>query len=114
MTWARGDYPDFTDTLNQSYTFIGNEVDSLVVPVGLAFARVREEHPDIDLVISDKSHPTVAGTYLAACVFYAALYRRSPEGLEFPRSISLDSSKAASLQKGAWDTVRAYYGQGDR
>jgi hypothetical protein len=29
----------------------------------------------------DKSHPTLAGSYLAACVFYAVLFTGSPLGL---------------------------------
>jgi hypothetical protein len=29
----------------------------------------------------DKKHPTIAGIYLAACVFYATIYGKSPEGL---------------------------------
>ena len=33
------------------------------------------------LWIADGNHPTVEGTYLAACVFYTAIYRESAEGL---------------------------------
>ncbi len=29
----------------------------------------------------DKAHPSPAGTYLAACVFYATLFKRDPTGL---------------------------------
>ena len=112
MTWAREDHPDHIESLDTSYTLAGNRADALVVPVGLAFERARVQHSDIDLWRPDKSHPTVAGTYLAACTFFAAFYRRSPEGLIFPKSLTLDEEKAANVQRVAWETVQAYYGQG--
>ena len=31
----------------------------------------------------DGSHPTVEGTYLAACVFYLVIFQRSPVGLGY-------------------------------
>jgi hypothetical protein len=30
----------------------------------------------------DQSHPTLAGSYLAACVFLAALLKQTPVGIE--------------------------------
>ena len=54
----------------------------------------------------DKKHPTRQGTYLAACVFYATMYGRSPEGL--PGSIAkLTDDEARPLQAIAWKTVQA-------
>ncbi len=114
MTWASDDDPAHTTSLNRSYTLIGNHVKALVVPVGLAFEKANQEYPGIDLRRSDKKHPTTAGTYLAACVFYSALYQKSPEGLAFPASTTLNETKAANLQKVAWDTVHEYYGQQDQ
>jgi hypothetical protein len=54
----------------------------------------------------DGSHPTAAGTYLAACVFYGALWERTPEGL--PSSARLDPEHAAALQRYAWAAVRRF------
>ncbi len=113
MTWAREDQSDHIDSLNRSYTMIGNHVGALVVPVGVAFNNSAQQYPKIDLYRSDKSHPTMAGTYLAACVFYAALYQQSPEGLIFPVSTTLNEEKAADLQILAWRTVQDYYAQSD-
>ena len=58
------------------------------------------------LRIADARHPTLAGTYLAACTFFAALFNQSPEGLEY--SAGLDSKDAAYLQSVAWQTVLSY------
>ena len=106
MTWAYSGNPEMTAKLDKAYTDIGRELDAQVVPVGLAFARVTSERPDIALRIADARHPSLAGTYLAACTFFAALYGQSPEGLEY--DAGLGKEMAAYLQQVAWRTVQDY------
>lgn len=106
MTWAYSDKPGMTSALSDAYRSIGNELDVQVVPVGLAFAQATEARPDIELRISDKKHPTVAGTYLAACVFFAALTEMSPEGLSYRAGLPADV--ATFLQSTAWNAVKNY------
>lgn len=106
MTWAYTGKPEMTSQLDAAYTGIGRELAAQVVPVGLAFATVTDARPDIVLRIADALHPTLAGTYLAACTFFAALLNRSPEGFEY--SAGLDAEVAAYLQKVAWQTVLSY------
>jgi poly(3-hydroxybutyrate) depolymerase len=106
MTWAYTDKPEMTALLDKAYTDIGRELDAEVVPVGLAFARATAERPDIALRIADKSHPSRAGTYLAACTFFAAFYQQSPEGLDY--TAGLDEDVATYLQQVAWLTVQDY------
>jgi hypothetical protein len=107
MSWAYQNKPEMTAGLAEAYTIAGNDNDALVVPAGLAFARVIKEHPEITLHISDKRHPTLAGTYLAACTTYAALFGHSPVGLKY--TAGLDDKTGAILQEAAWATVRDYY-----
>jgi hypothetical protein len=45
----------------------------------------------------DGTHPSTAGSYLDACVFYAALTGRSPEGN--PYTAGLDLGQARFLQQ---------------
>ena len=106
MTWAYAGKPEMTAQLDKAYTEIGNELNAQVVPVGLSFAQVTGERPDIALTTDDDRHPTLAGTYLAACTFFAALYDRSPQGLDY--DAGLDADTAAYLQKAAWQTVQNY------
>ena len=106
MTWAYAGKPEMTAQLDKAYTDIGKELDAQVVPVGLSFAKVVAERPDIALTTNDDRHPTLAGTYLAACTFFAALYDRSPEGLDY--AAGLDTETAGYLQKIAWQTVQDY------
>ncbi len=82
MTWERPDsvaYGVTTENLAAAYSAVGGEVGAQVAPAGLAFARALRGRPELSLYSRD-GHPTVAGSYLAACVLYAAIYRRSPVG----------------------------------
>ena len=107
MSWAYQNKPEMTAGLAEAYTVAGNDNNALVIPAGLAFARVVKEHPEINLYIADKRHPTLAGTYLAAATSYAAMFKQSPVGLAY--TAGLDAATAKALQEAAWATVQAYY-----
>ena len=107
MTWAYADRPGMTEKLDTAFTRLGEQMEMMVIPVGLAFEKALENMPDIRLHAADKVHPSLAGTYLAAAVFYSALYGRSPEGLEY--DAGLDKTVAKFLQHTASQTTRDYY-----
>jgi hypothetical protein len=104
VTWARaaGDptygplpamfaYPvQMQDELTQAYAQVAQLwPDSILACVGEAFQRAITQYPAIDLQQSDHSHPTVAGTYLAACTFYVALTGKPvPAQSEVPAGLS--------------------------
>ncbi len=107
MTMAYEEKPEMTAALADGYLTAGNELRALVVPVGYAFARARKEIPGLVLHQADKSHPTFAGTYLAACTFYGAFFQKSPVGITYRGD--LERALAASLQASAWGTVEEFY-----
>ncbi len=107
MSWAYSDQPEMTAQLAEAYIKAANDNDAFVVPVGLAFARSLAQRPDIALHIEDKRHPTLAGTYLGAATTYAALFKKSPEGLKYTAGLAPDV--AAHLQRVAQETVTAFY-----
>jgi hypothetical protein len=107
MTWAYADRPEMTVRIAEAYTKAGNDNDVLVIPAGLAFARVRKDRPDIDFYVFDKRHPTLAGSYLAASTIFSSLYGQSPAGLKFTGG--MPHSIARRLQEAAWATVQEYY-----
>jgi hypothetical protein len=109
MSWAYADKPEMTAELAEAYTAAGNANNALVIPAGLAFARARRQQPELNLYAPDRRHPSLAGTYLAACTTFAALTGRSPVGNTYLAMI--DEPTARFLQTVAWETVQEYYGK---
>ncbi len=104
--------PDAIDTIAPAYVSVGNELGALVLPVGLAFERAYEQRPDIVLHQTyDGSHPSLLGTYLAACVVYQSIYDTSPVGIDYDYFGAVDKDDAAFLQKVADETVREFFGR---
>ena len=106
MTWAYADKPEMTKGLADAYTEAGKQNNAHVVPAGLAFARSIAKKPELNLYVPDNRHPSLAGTYLAACVTLASIYGVNPIGNSY--IAGLDASIARHLQEMAWETVQAY------
>lgn len=123
LTWARQNAPQTQTALTSAYLSVGKELDDLVAPVGIAWESALKSNPQLPLHIEDRSHPNPAGSYLAACVFYATIFGKSPEGLsghitgtvidhtgkfsETPGDlVNLSKSDAAFLQKIAWEITQ--------
>jgi len=64
-------------------------------------------HSDMQLYTDDGSHPTVAGSYLAACVFLATLFGEAPRGFLVSDALRLDRGVAAVLHAVAAEFARA-------
>lgn len=122
MTWGYKGQPTMGIDLANVYTKLANKLDVLVVPVGLAFARAEAVLSNIELFVPDVmgvdsenkltyrkdwKHPSEAGTYLAACVFYATLHQRSPEGIVFTGKLHKET--ALALQKLSWQVTQQFF-----
>ncbi len=110
LTWARQNAPETQAAITDAYTAIGAEIGATIVPVGVAWQNFLRKHvinKNNRPVLHDKdqSHPTVAGSYLAACVFFAVLFGESPAGIVCNLK-GLTQSEAELLQKTAWATVQ--------
>ena len=106
MTWGRknGDptfyqvyYPAYSDNtyeymdslLQARYKYMADSNDAEVSPVGAVWNYIRQNHPNIELYQSDESHPSLAGSYVAACCFYTSLFRKDPTQITFNSTLSL-------------------------
>lgn len=106
-------YPSFDSFLSmnisirKAYTMVGTELGAAISPAGLAWSRVRTERNNLNLYILDDGfgdrHPNSAGAYLTACVFYSAIFGRSPEGSTYYSTNNV--SDAQYLQRIAAETV---------
>ena len=106
MTWAYKSRPQMISPLSSAYYRVGQDLGALVVPVGLAFDDARLSNPDMELYAGDGKHPSLLGTYLAANVFFATLYGKSPVGASY--TAGLGGRKAKFAQSIAWKTVQGY------
>lgn len=112
LTWAHRDgwpengltdYAGMQSAIDDGYLTIAKEQNAAVAPVGYAWWTLLTKEPGAALWQDDGSHPTVEGTYLAACVFYAAIVRQSPVGLHYHAGLS--DEEAATVQQVAADVV---------
>ncbi|OGL45688.1 MAG: hypothetical protein A2161_08600 [Candidatus Schekmanbacteria bacterium RBG_13_48_7] len=116
MTWGRkyggqqtigaysspvfADFYEMQNSLRYAYMQIAVELSARVSPVGRAWGLALTLDPSVDLWAADNSHPTLKGTYLAACVFYVTLFHESPVGL--PYTGGLTTTDAAFYQNVAY------------
>jgi hypothetical protein len=116
MTWGRenGDqqncanwppvctYEGMDDLLYERYMMMAEMNQGVVSPVGAVWRYLRENHPDIDL-FSDGSHPSTAGSYVAAVCFYTTFFRKSP--LETSFDFTADNAHEATIRQVVHDLV---------
>ena len=70
-----------TKGLYNSYCHAAQLVHGEVSPVGLCFAKAVETTPEIDLYDPDKSHPSYAGSCVAALCHYKTVFGEMPSDL---------------------------------
>jgi hypothetical protein len=112
LTWGRRDgwpetgmptYASMQFAIDDGYLAIAADQRVAIAPVGDAWATMVTGTPRMELWQDDGSHPSEAGTYLAACVFYATIFRESPKGLAYHGSLTAEV--AAMIQSVAAETV---------
>jgi hypothetical protein len=97
------DYPSMQAAVDSGYLGIATQLGVAIAPVGAAWQSVIDQPSPPSLWQPDGVHPTVTGTYLAACVFYATIFAASPVGLG--DDDGLPSGEARDLQSVAAATV---------
>ena len=93
MTWR----------LAAAYGAIGDETRTSVAHVGLAFYDVYTSQSKIDLYDADYTHPSYAGSYLAAATLFAKIFDVDPTTLTFTGELS--GEQAAILLEAARKAV---------
>jgi hypothetical protein len=83
------------ERINATYGDLASRISAIAVPSGPIWQRVAATYPRINLY-DDNVHPSQAGAYLIACVFYKALTGRSPLGNAY--IAELDATTARILQ----------------
>lgn len=125
MTWGRKDgdamncptwppvctYDGMDSLLHERYMMMGADNSAEVSPVGAVWHFIRDTYPEIELYLGDGSHPSGAGSYAAACAFYAAIFRKDPTLITY--NYTLPADQAANIRAAAkavvYDSLSAWY-----
>lgn len=71
-------YEGMDSLLALRYRMMAEMNESVLAPAAPVWRRIRNYYPAIELYQTDGSHPSVTGTYAAACAFYTSIFRKSP------------------------------------
>jgi PKD domain-containing protein/type IX secretion system substrate protein len=99
------DFAEMQDSLTAEYKRFADSLHFTLAPAGPAWKQSVINGDPIELFDPDGSHPSLAGSYLAACVYYAVLFQKSPVGSLFTGGLSL--ADAQYFQQIANDVVFA-------
>jgi PKD repeat protein len=111
MTWGRknGDatncsfwppvctYDGMDSLLNLRYRMMADSNAAILSPVGAVWNYIRKNFPTIELYSADESHPSVEGTYAAACCFYATVFRKDPTFITFNSTLTTADADSIKL-----------------
>ena len=115
MTWGRknGDtefgyppmdtYEGMDSLLYARYMQMGEDNDASVCPVGRVWHYLRDHNAEIELYTMDESHPSLAGSYAAACAFYTMIFGRDPN--EITHNAGLDENNARMIRSAVHEVV---------
>lgn len=117
MTWGykNGEYPPcplpylcefegMHEKVRERYTFMAQDTNSALCPVGTVWKKMRDLHPIVELYRADESHPNRHGSYLAACTFYTIIFQKDPTLMNYNNSI-LDDQKELIIKNQVKQTV---------
>jgi hypothetical protein len=82
------DYDEMQDSVRTAYMRIADSLSTPVAPAGVAWQNAIHDGFPLSLFNPDGYHPSLAGSYLAACAFYATFFQKSPFGLAFTAGLS--------------------------
>lgn len=91
-----------------AYNYIGQQLNAPVFPIARAWQYSLQHNPEIELYLPDGNHPSVQGTYLACCAFYAFIWNESPIGATYINDPAISDNERDALQQNAWNTYLIY------
>ena len=103
-------YAAMDSVLKVRYQLMADSNNAVVAPVGSVWNYIRKNNPSIELYELDESHPTLLGTYAAACTFYAVLFRKNPLLINYTAGLTGATSDAIknAAKHVAYDSLLAW------
>ena len=121
MTWGRkngdrqnaqyfpvlGTYEGMDSMLYERYMYMATQSGQSVCPVGRVWRYLRSNNPEIELYQTDESHPSMAGSYAAACAFFTMMFHADPMLIAY--TAGLDAQTALTIRNAVRTVVYADY-----
>ena len=98
-------YAAMTRKVKKGYLNLKKMFGIGVVPIGMAWYNVRQKHKDLILYVKDGAHPSLKGSYLTACCFYAGIFKEKAVGSTYYSLLSPRTCRI--LQRTATQSVLA-------
>jgi len=95
-------YTVMDDLLQQRYRTMAETNKGVISPVAQVWRYLRANHPNIELYTTDESHPSLAGSMVAAYTFYVAIFKKDPTLVTFNSTLA---PTTANILKNAVKTV---------
>jgi hypothetical protein len=98
------------DAFNQPLIQLAKETGATLVPCGPGLVNViKKDRKFMAAFHYGDVHVSLLGSYFTACVIFATIYDKSPEGLPSVfQEYKIDKETAGILQVTAWETVREW------
>lgn len=71
-------YAPMQERITNQYLRFADLLDARVSPVGAVWKSIRSNYPAVNLYHPDNTHPSLNGSYVSACTFYASIFGESP------------------------------------
>ena len=96
-------YEGMDSILHRHYSLMADTTDAYLSPVGSVWKYIRDTDSTINLYTSDGSHPSLAGTYAAACTFFSMITRMDPNSITDDQNLA--PAVAAAIRQAAKNVV---------
>ena len=96
-------YEGMDSILHRHYSLMADTTDAYLSPVGSVWKHIRDTDSTINLYTSDGSHPSLAGTYAAACTFFTMITRMDPNSITDDQNLA--PAVAAAIRQAAKNVV---------
>lgn len=98
-SWSGGSPEVFARRLDEAYTAAAMRTGGATAHVGLAFLTALRARPVTVLWADDGSHPSPAGTWVAACVLYRAITDTAPPAAADGTLAGVSADEARALRE---------------
>lgn len=106
--WCRDDpqvctYEGMQARIKSTYQKLADQLDAEIVPAGILWKIIIDQHSDITLHDPDKIHPNIAGSYTNAIALYSVITKKQLTNIYIPSTLA--EEQALHIQQAVANTL---------